>query len=527
MAESPSDTGWEDVLAGLDRRRWLATHRDDDEAVQRYRAQGRWLARERVERLLDDGSFREVGSLAGSPVREDGELVGFRPAGTVVGSGTVGGRRVMVSAGDFTARPPAGSEAATAGRQKATFAERYAQQWRLPLVRLIDAYGADIRYEERLGHTYVPRIGHIAALAETMKEVPVVSAVMGAVAGGPAAEAMCSHWTIMLKGQSQIFPAGPPVVRRALGIDISKEELGGYTVHAMKSGVIDNVAEDEADLQDQIRRFLSYLPSHVWELAPRGVADDDPDRREEELLRIIPRRRGRVYDVRKVLRLLADRDSVFELSPFFGRSLVTVFARFNGYPVGMLANDGRQFGGAMDATASEKLVRFVDLCDQFHLPLVNLVDQPGFMIGPAAEEAGTIRKGTRALFAVQQTRVPWMAIIIRKSYGVAGGILTRYGGAELVYGWPSAEWGSIPAEGGVLAAYRREIESAPDPEKRRQELEDRLTALRAPYGNAEAFGVVEMLDPRTTRRVICDYAEEAQALLASQLGPKVTVGIRP
>jgi acetyl-CoA carboxylase carboxyltransferase component len=231
--------------------------------------------------------------------------------------------------------------------------------------------------------------------------------------------------------------------------------------------------------------------------------------------------------VRGVLGLIVDRDSLFELSPHFGRSLVTMLARLDGYPVGVMANDPKHVGGALDADASEKLMRFVDLCDTFHLPVVNFVDQPGFMVGTAAEEEGTIRKGVRALFAVEESTVPWVAVIVGRCYGVAGGGHGRHSRLNLRYAWPSAEWGSLPVEGGVDAAYRREIEAAPDPGAKRREIEDKLRQVRSPFRTAEAFGVEEMIDPRDTRPLLCQFAEIAQGVVATELGPKRRFGIRP
>lgn len=526
-----TDTGWLAEIDDLNERRRLSRLREHEEGVQRHRAQGKLLAIERVERLLDPGSFAELGSTAGTPVYEDGKLVAFKPAGAVMGTGRIDGRRVAVHAEDFTARGMPGRGSSTSGdaRQgnKGGFAEKMAQEWRLPMVRLIDAYGANIRAIEGTGRTYIPKLGGMPGMRRLMATVPVVSAVMGSIAGLPAAVAVAAHWSIMIKGQSHVFPAGPPVVRRALGMDIHKEDLGGYKVHAMKSGVIDNLAENEDDAFQQIRRFLSYLPSNIWQLPPRVENGDDPNRREDELIRIIPKNRMRVYNPRRMVNLIVDKDSFFELAPFYGRSLITGFARFNGYPVGLLANDPYYIGGSLDAPASEKLTRFVDMCDMFHLPIVNFVDQPGFMVGPASEAEGTIRKGTRAIWAIEESTVPWLAIVVRKCYGVAGAAHLRYGGLEMVYGWPSAEWGSIPIEGGVEAAYRRDIDNSPDPEARRKELEQRLIDIRNPIGTAEVFGVPEIIDPRDTRPLICEFVEIARDVTATQLGPKYKDGMRP
>ena len=524
MADKEAFTDWQPEIEEARRRRRLAAEMGGEEAVARHHAAGKLTVRERVDRLVDSGSFHELGSLAGRAEEKDGELLSFRPANFVMGTGAIDGRRVVVGGEDFTVRGGA-ADAAVGG--KWIFAERMADEWRLPLVRLIDGTGGSVRTLELIGRTYIPDNPGVVTMAKLLGKIPVISAVMGSVAGLPAAKAVLAHWSIMVKDTSQVFVAGPPVVRRGLGEDVTKEVLGNYQIHAYKSGVVDNVAEDEEDCFRQIRRFLSYLPSSVWQTPPRVEPSDDPDRREEALLSIIPRNRRRPYDVRELLALIMDRDSLFEVTPHYGRSLVTVFARLNGYPVGVLANDPMHLGGALDAAASEKLMRFVDLCDTFHLPIVNLVDQPGFMVGTAAEREGTIRKGARALCAIEESTVPWIAVMIRKCYGVAGGAHGRHGRLNLRYAWPSAEWGSLPVEGGVEAAYRREIEAAPDPDEKRRELEDRLNKLRSPLRTAEAFGVEEMIDPRDTRPLLCQFVEIAQELVRTELGPKWRFGMRP
>jgi acetyl-CoA carboxylase carboxyltransferase component len=520
--EPPDD--WQPEVEDIRRRRELAARLGGEENVARHHAAGKLTVRERMERLLDARSFRELGSLSGVAEYEEGELASFRPSNFVMGLGKIDGRQVVAGGEDFTVR---GGSADGGGGGKWIFGERMAEEWRLPLVRLIDGTGGSVRTVAMMGRTYIPDNPGFATMVELMGKVPVVSAVMGSVAGLPAAKAVAAHWTIMVKDTSQLFVAGPPVVRRALGEEVPKEVLGNYEVHAYVSGVADNVAEDEDDCFRQIRQFLSYLPSNVWQAPPRAELQDDPERREEALLSSVPRSRRRPHDVRRLLDLIVDRDSLFELSPFYGRSQVTALARLDGYPVGVLANDPLHVGGSMDANASEKLMRFVDLCDTFHLPVVNFVDQPGFMVGTAAEEQGTIRKGVRALFAVEESTIPWVAVIIGRCYGVAGGGHGRVGGLNLRYAWPSAEWGSLPVEGGVEAAYRREIEAAPDPDARREELEEQLKLKRSPFRTAEAFGVEEIIDPRDTRPILCEFVDIARQQVNTQLGLKQRPGMRP
>jgi acetyl-CoA carboxylase carboxyltransferase component len=346
----------------------------------------------------------------------------------------------------------------------------------------------------------------------------VAAAALGPVAGLGAARVAASHFSVMVRDTSQVFVAGPPVVRRALGREVTKEELGGAAIQRA-SGAVDNEVASEDEALAQIRRFLSYLPSSVYERPPRSEPADDPERREEALLALVPRERRRPHDARRLVELVVDRGSVFEMGRHFGRPLVTALARLDGIPVGVVANDPRQKGGAMDADAAAKLVRFVDLCDTFHLPVVNFVDNPGFEIGVESERRGTIRHGVRALFAVYQASVPWCSILVRRCFGVAGAGHGAHHRLNLRYAWPSAEWGSLPIEGGVEAAYRRQLEAAPDPEALRAELEQRLASLRSPLLTAEAFGIEEIIDPRATRPLLVDWARRAWDLLPSRLGP--------
>jgi acetyl-CoA carboxylase carboxyltransferase component len=291
---------------------------------------------------------------------------------------------------------------------------------------------------------------------------------------------------------------------------------------------VDNEAEDEDDALDQIRRFLSHLPTSVWEGPPISASDDPADRREESLLSIVPRDRRKPYRVREILDAVFDRGSVFELGARYGRSLVTGLARLGGRPVGVMASDPVHYAGGLTGDASDKLVRFADLCDQFHLPIVNFVDQPGFVVGVEAERANTIRRGARAIAAVHQATVPWASILVRKVFGVAGATHGDASRLNLRYAWPSGDWGSLPVEGGIEAAYRRELEESDDPAALRSDIQERLDAVRSPFRTAERFGVEEIIDPRDTRPLLCDWAERAHELVAMELGagPKAR-GLRP
>ncbi len=525
---------WQPEIDQIAQRHELAKKMGGPERVEEQHDRGRLTVRERIDLLTDDGSFRERGILAGAGYYEDGELVGFHPSASVIGVARIDGRPVAVTGSDFTARPKSGSQAekgtATihSGGDKGRHIESISAEMKIPLIRLIDGFGADIRATARMGRTYLPELHWGARWSKLLAEVPIVSAALGSVAGLPAAEVPASHFSVMVRGNTQVFAGGPPLVERSLGDKISKEDLGGYKVHARGSSVVDNDAEDEADALNQIRAFLSYLPSNVHQLPPVLPSDDPIDRREDDLASIIPRRRSRGYDPRKLVSLVVDRESFFELGRYFGPAQVTAFARIDGMPVGILANDPMHYGGAMGAKAARKFERFVDLCDVFHLPIINFADQPGFVIGRAGESEGTLRAGVRAACATAECQVPWATVVVRRLYGVAGGAHQDFSRFCFRVAWPSGEWGSLPIEGGVAAAYRREIEAAPDPLAKRTEIEERLIALRNPFSAAEAFAVEDIIDPRDTRPMLADWLQIAyEQQLPTQLGIRVRYGMRP
>lgn len=509
---------WKEEVEEIRRREDLARAMGGQESVARQHAGGKLTVRERISALADTDSFHETGALAGrSRYSETGELEEFRPSNFVCGTVRINGRKTVVGGDDFTVR---GGAYDGAVGNKMGYSERMALELQLPLVRLIDGTGGggSVKTLEKLRATYVPAIPGLETSVELMATCPVVGAAMGSVAGLGAMRVAASHFRLMVRGSSQVFVAGPPVVERGVGEKVTKEELGGSHIHGELSGLVDNIAANEEEALEMIRAFLSYLPANVFQMPPCYEADDGSDRREEELLSIVPRNRRQAFDVRRIIELVADRDSFFELGRFQAQPLVTGLARLAGRPVGVMANDPTQSGGGLDGPASDKMARFVDLCDTFHLPVVYLVDLPGFLIGTKAERTGTILRGTRALFAVYQARVPWCSVLLRRVYGVAG---AGHGNADrlnLRYAWPSGDWGSLPIEGGVMAAYRREIEAADDPEGKRIEIEERLDKVRSPVRTAEAFGVEELIDPRDTRPLLCEWVEEAYRVEATRLG---------
>ncbi|MEA2645439.1 MAG: hypothetical protein QOE92_522, partial [Chloroflexota bacterium] len=395
---------------------------------------------------------------------------------------------------------------------KQVYAEQMAGELRLPMVRLVDGTGGggSVKSLESMGRTYVPLNPGWEWVVDNLAQVPVVSLALGPVAGLGAARVVSSHYSVMVRDIAQVFVAGPPVVAR-LGETVDKEALGGSHIHA-RNGVVDDEVENEADAFDRTRRFLSYLPSSVHDLPPRGEAAADAGRRDEWLVDAIPRDRRKPYQARKVVEALFDRDSFFEMGRLFGRPAITGLARLDGWPVAVLAGDPMQYAGGWTADAAQKVTRFVDLADTFHLPVVHLVDQPGFVIGTAAERAGTIRHGARTLAAIYQARTPWCSVILRKVFGVAGAAHRPHHRFSIRYAWPSGDWGSLPLEGGVEAAFKAQLDAAPDPEKMRAELHAALDVFRSPFKTAEAFLVEEIIDPRDTRSLLCEFATLAAPL---------------
>lgn len=518
--------GWLPEVQEIARRRELAQRMGGPERIARQHAQGKLTVRERIALLADPGSFREFMGLAGQGIYdESGTLVDFHPKASVEGMCRIDGRKVVISGGDFTSGGGSGGGRSAGGLGQELAANQRALEWRLPFIRLLDAAGGSVRSFEEIGRTYLPD-GNVWSAVDTklLRIVPVVSAVLGSVAGLPAVNACMAHFNVMVRGTSQLFPGGPPVVKAALGYDITKEELGGAHIHGSVSGVVDTIAETEEEAFAMIRRFLSYLPPNVWELAPRSATDDDPCRRDERLLSIIPRNPRRTYDAHKVIESVVDRGSFFEIAPRYGRARITGLARLNGYPVGIMANNAL-YGGSTDVAGGDKVIRLIQLCDTFHLPLVSLADEPGFHVGIEQEMKGIERAGARLVVATCDSQMPWITVVLRQLYGVAGQCQHRPSGMFRRYAWPSANWGSMHITGGAAAAYRREIAQADDPEAKRAAIEARLAAIASPFRTAEATGQ-DIIDPRDTRPLLCEFVEEAQAVLRTQLGP-TAVPYRP
>ena len=506
---------WNKQLEELRRRAALAEKMGGEEKLARQKARGKLDARERLKRLLDPDSFREIGKIAGKGAYDDnGELTDFSPSNFIFGRGRINDAPVVASADDFTVR---GGAADAAIHRKFAQAEQMAHELKLPLIRMIDGTGGggSVKMLEQMGFTYVPYVPGWEHVVKNLKTVPVVALALGPTAGLGAARAVASHYSVMVKGLSQIFTAGPAVVA---GIGdkteptLDKEQLGGADIHT-RNGVIDDEAESETQAFAMARAFLSYLPGHIGARAARTAPTDDPNRRDEALLSAVPDNPKHAYNMRKVLEMIADQGSVFEMGRRWGRAAITAFARLDGWPVAVLASDPTFLGGSWTAGTAEKARRFVSLAEQFRLPVVHLVDNPGFMIGLEAEKAATIRRGVETMNAIYETTIPWASVIIRKAYGVAGAAMSDHTRFQYRFAWPSGDWGSLPMEGGVEVAYKAELEQASDPAAALAEIKARLSRVTSPFRTAEQFLIEDIIDPRETRPLLCEFAALAQRSL--------------
>lgn len=494
--------------------------------VKRQHDQGRLTVRERIDRLIDKGSFHEIGAVSGiGEYDSSGELQKLTPANCVFGRARVEGRTVVVVGDDFTVR---GGSADASISAKPLMAEEMAHDFRLPIVRIIEGSGGggSVKTIETKGAANLP--GGIGGTrwyrftTENLSRVPVVALGLGSVAGLGAARLAASHYSIMTR-KSAMFVAGPPVVK-ALGQDLSKEELGGADIQT-RAGAVDHAVDTEEEAFACARRFLSYLPSSVYELPPTLPCTDNPERSDEALMNAVPRNRKQVYKIRPIIESVVDRGSFFEVARNFGKPLIVGLARLEGRAVMVLASDSFHYGGSWTADACQKVVRWVDFAETFHLPIVYLMDCPGFMIGLDAEKAATIRHGVRAMAAVNQTTVPWCTVILRNAFGVAGVVHQPADRFSIRYAWPSAYWGSLPLEGGIEAAYRADIDAAEDKAGKLNEIQERLNKLRSPFRSAEKFWVEEIIDPRKTRSLLCEFARLAEPL--RKAGPPENFSIRP
>ncbi len=522
-AAGPAAGGWSPEIEEISRRRELAHGMGGPDKIERQRSSGRLTVRERITRLADPGSFAEIGALTGfGSYDAEGKLISVLPANFVAGTARLRGRTVMLGADDFTVRGGSGDAAIHA---KQVYSEQYAGAMRMPVVRLLDGAsgGGSVKTTMDTGYTYLPVNPGWDAVVENLSLVPVVAACLGPVVGLGAARLMMSHLAVMVAGVGQLFTAGPPVVRSGTGEDLSKEELGGAGVHR-RNGTIERFVTSEDEAFAVIGDFLSYLPASVHELPPLRACEDPPDRRDQALAAAVPRNPRQPYRIWPILDAVFDRGSVFRYAEY-GGSTVTALASLDGHPVGVVATDPFR-GATMSAEGAQAITRLVDLCETFHLPVISLTDQGGITIGRVAEERGTVRFAARAIAAMYQARVPQAELVVRRVYGVAGaGIVNRHR-AGRSWAWPSGDWGSLPVQGGVEAAFRARLEQADDPAAEADLIRRTLAAVTSPFRTAERFGVQDLIDPRDSRPLLCSWVRDAYRVLPELLG-RPSFGARP
>lgn len=467
-------------------------------AVERQHARGKLTARERIERLVDAGSFREFGTLVSG---QGAHQVGRDKApadGVVTGTALLEGRPAVIVSQDFSVF---GGSSGVLGSAKIQRSVQMAITRSVPLVMLLDGGGHRIQDGQDSRHfAHANTTFHNFARASGW--VPMVCLMLGAGFAGPTNYAGLADFVVMVRGLSTMGLAGPALVKAGTGEDVDQMEIGGAQAQVDRHGLASLGVDTEDEAFAAARRFLSYLPTNA-RAAPAVTACDDPvDRRDDALLDAVPANPRKAYDVRKVIGMVADTDSMFEIKPTFAGNAVTAFARLNGRPVGFVANQPQKLGGMLDANACDKIAHFISLCDAYGLPLVSLIDVPGFSIGSSAERSTLGRRSAKLIHEWGNASVPRVSIVLRKGYGL--GYFAMAGGrsfsADASLGWPTAQICAMSVEGSVDVAFRKEYEAAPDPHARRQEMIDeirgRIGAMRA----AEGFGIDEIIDPRDTRR---------------------------
>jgi len=497
--EVRTDAGVHARLDQLAELREQARHAGSEASVARQHERGKLTARERLDLLLDPGSFVELDMLARHRAHGFG-IEKTRPLtdGVVTGWGTIDGRKVFVFSQDFTVFGGALGE---------VFAEKIhkvmdlAESVGAPMIGLNDGAGARIQ-EGVVSLASYGGIFHRNVKASGV--IPQISVIMGPCAGGAVYSPAITDFIFMVKGTSHMFITGPDVVKTVTGEDVTQEQLGGAMTHAAKSGVATFVAEDEAACLEQVRYLLSFLPSNNLEDPPAFEATDDPERLCPELDDVIPESPNQPYDIKSVIESVVDDGDFFEVQPLFAQNIVCGFARIDGHPVGVVGNQPAVLAGCLDIDASEKAARFIRTCDSFNIPLVTFVDVPGFLPGTDQEYGGIIRHGAKLLYAYCEATVPRVQIITRKAYGGAYVVMnSKSVGADLAFAWPSAEIAVMGASGAVNIIHRKEIEAAEDVEARRAELVSEYEARFAnPYGAAERGYVDDVIDPSETRRIL-------------------------
>ena len=486
-------------LADLEDRKARARVAGGETAIARHHAKGKLTARERVEYLLDEGSFHELDMLT-RHVSSGMGLEDNRPYtdGVITGFGTIDGRKVCLYSQDFTVFGGALGESHGAKIHKIM---DLATTMGLPIIGLNDGAGARIQEGVAALNAYG---GIFRRNATASGVVPQVSVILGPCAGGAVYSPALTDFIFMVKDTSHMFITGPDVVKTVTGEIVTLEELGGAQTHATKSGVANFVMPDEKSVLDEVRYLLSYLPSNNMEEPPRIMSGDPADRSCDGLRDVLPTSSNQPYDMKKVIAAVVDDGDYLEVHATYAQQVTCGFARVDGHTIGVVGNQPAVLAGVLDIASSEKAARFVRTCDAFNVPIVTFVDVPGFMPGVDQEYGGIIRHGAKLLYAFCEATVPRISVITRKAYGGAYVVMNSKSiGADLVYAWPTAELAVMGSSGAVEIVHRRDLVDAEDPATRRAELIDEYEERYAtPYIAAERGFVDDVIDPADTRRVL-------------------------
>ncbi|KAH7310307.1 carboxyl transferase [Rhexocercosporidium sp. MPI-PUGE-AT-0058] len=536
-AKDELPTDYSDILSQLESLKMIASTPDtNNKGYVRQKQAGKLWVRERVLELLDEGSFREVGSVSGTVQwkKLEGtkeELESYIPSNNVQGFGTLRGRRVVFTADDFSIRA---GHADGALMEKTIYMEKLAVALKLPIVKLVDGSsgGGSVTTIKTAGYSYIPPMPSFKHVAEQLNlGIPNLGAVLGPAIGLGAARVVACHFSVMAADVGSLFNAGPKVVAGATFEEgLSFTDLGGPSMHCT-NGTIDNLAANEQECFEQLRTVLSYLPNSGASLPPILPSDDPADRPCEELRTIIPRRKARMYDPRKIIATVVDVGSWFEIGQLWGTTTIIGLARLAGRPVGIISLNCEVNAGALDAAGSQKITRHLKFCDSFNIPILQFVDVPGYAIGTNAERTATMRHGIALATTYFSTTTPVFSVVTRRVYGVAGGIMLDCRDPRMRVAWPSGEWGSLPLDGGIEVGHATELRAIKDKyqrEARYKELEEEYTRLMNPVRTANAFGVEEIIDPALTRQIVVEWLKHVyNELLPSRLLDRANGRIHP
>ncbi|TGO13447.1 hypothetical protein BTUL_0069g00140 [Botrytis tulipae] len=536
----PAD--YSDILGTISSLQEIAQTPDlSNKGYIRQKQAGKLWVRERVLQLLDTDSFREVGSISGTvswekldPSESKGkreEPTSYIPSNNVQGFGLLRGRKILFTADDFSIRAGHADGALT---EKTIYMEKLAVALRLPIIKLVDGSsgGGSVTTIRKEGFSYIPPMPSFNHVVEQLNMgIPNLGAVLGPAIGLGAARVVSCHFSVMAADVGALFNAGPKVVAGATFEEgLTFTDLGGPSMHCT-NGTIDNMAGNERECFEQLRTVLSYLPNSGASLPPVLNTEDPADRLCESLRTIIPRRKARMYDPRKIIKTVVDAESWFEIGALWGTTAIVGLARLSGRPVGIISINCEINAGALDAAGSQKITRHLKFCDIFNIPILQFVDIPGYAIGTVAERAATMRHGVALGTTYYSTTTPVFSVVTRKAYGVAGGIMLDCRDPRFRVAWPSGEWGSLPLDGGIEVGHAAELKAAEangKREERYKELEEEYTRLMNPVRTANAFGVEEIIDPAVTRQIVCEWLKHVyEELLPIRLLDRANGKIHP